>query len=236
MKIPILSQPLFEEIIPSTNKKILFRPYLVKEEKLLLIAQQSDNEIDTIRAMRQVLNNCVQGEDFQKSKLATFDLEYLFLKLRAKSVNNMVELAYRDNKDGEIYKFKIDLDEIKVQFPDNVESKIKINDEIGMVMRYPSSDITENMTEFENEVDLIMFFIRNCIESIYDKENIYLVDDSPEEEVSEFINSLDIATFDKVREFLEAMPKLYHKLEYTNKNGTDQIIELKSIKDFFILR
>lgn len=234
--IPKLQQPLFEETIPSTNKKILFRPYLVKEEKLLLMAQQSDNELDTIRAMRQVLNNCVQGEDFQKAKLTTFDLEYLFLKLRAKSVNNMVELAYRDNEDNEIYKFKIDLDEIKVQFPEGVDSKIKINDEIGMVMRYPSSDITETMTEFENEVDLIMFFIRNCIESIYDKENIYLVDEAPEEEVSEFINSLDIATFDKVRVFFESMPKLYHKLEYTNKSGTEQVIELKSIKDFFILR
>jgi hypothetical protein len=128
------------------------------------------------------------------------------------------------------------LDEIQVQFPQNVQPKIKINDEVGMVMRYPSSDITENLTEFQNEVDLIMFFIRNCIESIYDKDNIYLVDEAPEEEVSEFINSLDIATFDKVREFFETMPKLYHKLEYTNKNGTEQVIELKSIKDFFILR
>lgn len=236
MTIPIIQQPLFDEVIPSSKKKILFRPYLVKEEKLLLMAQQSDNEIDTIRAMRQVLNNCVQDEDFQRAKMTTFDLEYLFLKLRARSVNNIVELAYRDNEDGEIYNFKIDLDSIEVKFPENVEPKIKINDEIGMVMRYPCSDITDKITEFENEVDMIMFFIRNCIESIYDKENIYLVDDAPEEEVTEFINSLDISTFDKVREFFESMPKLYHKLEYTNKNGTEQVIELKSIKDFFILR
>ena len=236
MSIPKITQPLFNETIPSSGKKILFRPYLVKEEKILLMAQQSDNEIDIIRAMRQVLNNCVQDEDFGRAKLTTFDLEYLFLKLRAKSVNNIVELSYRDNEDEKVYSFKIDLDEIQVQFPENVQPKIKINDEVGMVMRYPSSDITENLTEFQNEVDLIMFFIRNCIESIYDKDNIYLVDEASEEEVSEFINSLDIATFDKVREFFETMPKLYHKLEYTNKNGTEQVIELKSIKDFFILR
>lgn len=235
--LPKIDQPLFEETIPSNGKTILFRPYLVKEEKILLIAQQSDNEIDTIRAMRQVLNNCVQSPaDFNKEKLTTFDLEYLFLKLRAKSVNNIVKLSYRDNEDNKIYDFEVNLDEIELTFPEKMENKIKINDKVGIVMRYPSAEIAENLKEFDNEIELLMFFISNCIESIYDEENVYLTDDVPEEEMNEFINSLNIETFDKVSDFFKSIPKLYHVLRYTNSNGTDREIELKNIKDFFILR
>lgn len=234
--LPKIQQPLFDITIPSTGETVLYRPYLVKEEKLLLIAQQSDNEMDILRAMRQVVNNCIQKDNFEREDLTTFDLEYLFLKLRAKSVDNKVKVAYRDNEDDKVYEFEIDLDDIEVTFPENVDKKIKINDEVGMVMKYPSSKITDEMKEFDNEIELMMFFISKCIDSIYDTDNVYPSAEFDEKELNDFINSLDVQTFDKVRIFFENMPKLYHKIEYENSLGSKKEIELKNIKDFFTLR
>lgn len=233
MPLPKISQPLFDVVIPSTQAKVLFRPFLVKEEKLLLIAQQSGTDSDIIRAIKQVLQSCIQ-DSLDVDSLTTFDLEYLFLKLRAKSVNNIVKLSYRDNEDDELYEFELDLNTIEVTFSEDNNSKIKINDEIGMTMRYPSATITDRMPQFENEVELITFFVRNCIDTIYDSENVYVANEYSEQELNEFLDSLDVATFDKIRAFFESMPKLYHKIEYTNKMGNTRKIELTNLKDFFM--
>ena len=235
MSLPKIDQPLFEVTIPSTGKKIKFRPFLVKEEKILLIAQQSDSDRDIIRAIKQVLNNCIV-DDVNVDDLATFDLEYMFLKLRAKSVNNMVKLSYRDNEDDKVYDFEIDLDEIEVKRTEGVTNKIKLNDEVGIIMQYPSASITEELGEFESEVDLLMFFIKKCIAEIYDSESVYVVKEQAEEELDQFIDSLDVATFEKIREFFEGMPRLYHELKYTNEMGNERVIELTNLKDFFMWR
>lgn len=233
MPLPKIDQPLFDVVIPSNQKKVLFRPFLVKEEKLLLIAQQSGVDSDIIRAIKQVLQACIQDQ-FDIDSLTTFDLEYLFLKLRAKSVNNVVKLAYRDNEDDELYEFELNLDDIEMTFSEENNSKIKINDKVGMTMRYPSATIADRMPRFESEVDLISFFVRNCIETIYDEENVYVANEYSDEELNEFLDSLDVTTFDKIRKFFENMPRLYHKIEYTNKLGNNRKIELTNLKDFFM--
>lgn len=233
MPLPKIDQPLFDMIIPSSGKKITFRPFLVKEEKILLIAQQSGNDSEIIRAIKQILNNCIQ-DDLDLDTLAIFDLEYAFLKLRAKSVNNVVKLAYRDTEDDEVYNFELDLDTIEIEMPQNINSKIDITDSVGMTMRYPSASITDSMGDFDNEVDLMTFFIVNCIDTIYDEENVYMANDFSEEEISEFLDGLDVKTFEKIREFFENVPRLYHKIEYTNKAQSQRSIELTSLKDFFM--
>ncbi len=233
MPLPKINQPLFDVTIPSTQQKVMFRPFLVKEEKLLLIAQQSGVDTDIIRAIKQVLQLCIQDK-LDIDSLTTFDLEYLFLKLRAKSVNNIVKLAYRDNEDDELYEFELDLDKIEMTFSEENNSKIKINDSVGMTMRYPSASITDRLPEFDSEVELITFFIRNCIDTIYDEENVYVATEYSEEEIDEFLDSLDVNTFDKIRKFFESMPRLYHKIEYTNKMGSKRKIELTNLKDFFM--
>lgn len=235
MSLPKIDQPLFEMTIPSTQKKVKFRPFLVKEEKILLIAQQSESDRDIIRAIKQVLNNCIV-DDVDVDDLATFDLEYMFLKLRAKSVNNVVKLSYRDNEDDKVYDFEVDLDEIEVKKTEGVTNKIKINEEVGIVMQYPSASITEELGEYESEVDLLMFFIKKCIAEIYDSESVYVVKEQSEEELDQFIDSLDVSTFEKIREFFEAMPRLYHTLTYTNEMGNERVIELTNLKDFFMWR
>lgn len=232
MSLPKIQQPLFELKIPSTGKKVQFRPFVVKEEKLLLIAQQSDNDKDVLRAMKQIINNCVV-DNIDIDSLATFDLEYMFLKIRAKSVNNIIKLSYRDNEDEELYEFELNLDDVEVTKAPNVDTKIKINDEVGIVMKYPQASITEDLGEFENEVDLMMFFVKKCIDSIYDAESVYPANETSDEELEDFIDSLDVATFDKIKVFFESLPKLYHKFEYKNKMGNDRVIELTTLRDFF---
>ena len=233
MPLPKIDQPLFNMIIPSTGKKIVFRPFLVKEEKILLIAQQSGNDSEIIRAIKQILNNCIQ-DDIDLDSFAIFDLEYAFLKLRARSVNNVVKLSYRDTEDDEVYNFDLDLDAIEIEMPENINSKIEITEEVGMTMKYPSASITDNMTNFDNEVDLMTFFIINCIDTIYDEENVYMANDFSSEEISEFLDGLDVKSFEKIREFFESVPRLYHKIEYTNSVGSERSIELTSLKDFFM--
>lgn len=233
MPLPKIDQPLFDMTIPSTGKKVMFRPFLVKEEKILLIAQQSGNDSEIIRAIKQILNSCIQ-EDLDIDSLAIFDLEYMFLKLRSRSVNNVVKLSYRDTEDGELYNFELDLDTIEVKMPKTVNSKIEINDAVGMTMKYPSASITDRMKDFENEVDLMTFFIVNCIDTIYDEDNVYVANEFSEEEITEFLDGLDVKSFEKIREFFESVPRLYHKIEYTNSIDNKRTIELTSLKDFFM--
>lgn len=233
MPLPKIDQPLFDMVIPSTGKKVAFRPFLVREEKILLIAQQSGNDSEIIRAIKQILNNCFV-DDIDLNTFAIFDLEYAFLKLRAKSVNNVVKLSYRDTEDDEVYNFELDLDTIEIEMPKTVNSKIEITKDVGMTMKYPSASITDRMKEFDNEVDLMTFFIVNCVDTIYDDENVYVADDFSEEEISEFLDGLDVKTFELIREFFESVPRLYHKIEYTNKVGNERSIELSSLKDFFM--
>lgn len=234
MSLPRVDQPLFELTVPSTGQKVLFRSFLVKEEKILLVAQESNSDVDMIRAMKQVVNNCVQDASFDIDRIATFDLEYMFLKIRAKSVNNIIKVSYRDNEDGEVYEFEIDLDKIELEMPENVEKNLKVGKNVGITMKYPPSSIVEKMREFDNEIDLMTFFVINCIDTIYDEDTIYDTKEYTEEQLTEFLDSLPVEAFDKIKDFFETTPKLYHKLEYKNKNGNDRVIELKNIKDFFM--
>jgi T4 bacteriophage base plate protein len=233
MPLPKIDQPIFDMTIPSIGKNITFRPFLVKEEKILLIAQQSGNDTEVIRAIKQILNNCILI-DIDLDSLAIFDIEYMFLKLRSKSVNNIVKLSYRDVEDGEVYDFELDLDTIEVTMPDKINSKIEITENVGMTMKYPSASITDRMKDFDNEVDLMTFFIVNCIDTIYDEDNVYVASDFSEEEISEFLDGLNVKSFEKIREFFESIPRLYHKIEYKNSIDSDRSIELTSLKDFFM--
>ena len=234
MALPTIEQPIFEMKIPSTGKDVKFRPFLVREEKILLIAQQGGSDKEVIRAIKQILSACLI-DNIDVDQLATFDLEYMFLKLRARSVNNIVKLAYRDTEDDKVYDFEIDLDEIEIEVKP-VNNKIKVNDEIGIVMKYPAASITDELGEYDNEVDLLLFFVRKCIDQIYDSENVYPANESTEEEMNQFIDSLDVQTFERIREFFDSIPTLSHTLKYTNSNDNERVIELNNLKDFFMWR
>lgn len=232
MALPKIDTPIFEMTIPSQDKVVQYRPFLVKEEKILMIAQQAEHEKDIVTAIKQVINNCVLTEDFDVNSLATFDLEYMFLQLRAKSVNNVIEVSYRDIEDEKVYDFTIDLDDVQVVKPEQ-NNKIKVNDEVGIVMKYPSVTLVDNIPDGASPTEVVEYLIRHCIDKVYDAESVYVLAEEPEEEVNQFIDSLDIETYEKIKEFFDTLPKMYYKLEYKNSLGNDRVIELSSLRDFF---
>jgi len=217
--------------IPSLQKELKFRPFLVKEEKLLLMAQQS-NDDEEILALTQIINNCCL-DNIDVDKLTTFDIEYIFLKLRARSVNNIVKLRYRDTEDDKIYDFELNLDDIEVIFDKDHVNKIQITDEVGVILKYPTLKVGEKVAKADNEGDMLNNILISCIDVIYDKEKVYPAKDSTEQELIEFIENLDTKTFKKIEQFFTTMPKLYHEIKYENSLGHERIIKLSTLKDFF---
>ena len=232
--LPKIQHPIFEFTVPSNKIVTKFRPFLVKEEKILLMAKSSEDRADILRAIKQVVNNCAI-DNFDVDKLTLFDLEYLFLKLRSISVDNTVKVSYRDNDDQKVYDFVIDLSSIEVKFPENIESIIKISDDMGIVMRYPSASIFDDRTYFRAGDDAYYELVLRCIDKIYDSDNVYQATDYSKEDLEKFLDDCGITVFNEIQKFMTNVPKLYYKLEYKNSNGKDRVIELTSLTDFFTL-
>lgn len=230
MALPKISVPTFALNIPSKNKKKTFRPFLVKEEKILLMAQQG-NEQDMIDAIKQIINNCCV-EDINVDSLATFDIEYLFLKLRGKSVDNVIELKFRDKEDDKVYDFQINLDEIEITINEENDPKIEITNEIGMIMKYPNIASTQKMAGIDDQEDVFNKVLVSCIDTIYDEESVYPASEHTDEELIEFIEQLDSKSFKKIEKFFDTLPKLSHVLEYENELGHKRRIELNTVQDF----
>lgn len=232
MALPKIDVPTFEMLMPSQKKTVTFRPFLVKEEKILLMSQQgSDKEI--ITAIKQVLNNCILDSWFNPDMLTTFDLEYMFIKLRAVSVDNIVTLSYKDTEDDKQYNFEVDLDTIVVTEDPTHTNVIKVNDEIGIIMRYPPADVLNDAHDDATLVEMVDILIRKCVDKIYDKDKVYIVSEEPQDELEDFINSLKPNTYDEMRHFFETLPRVEHTIKYTNSLGHKRTIELTSLRDFF---
>jgi hypothetical protein len=233
MALPKVEKPLFELYVPSMNKSVKARPFVVREEKILLTAQQSGEEKDIILAIKQVLNNCIV-DDFDVDELATFDLEFMFLKLRARSVNNIIEVSYRDNEDEKVYDFQIDLDKVELKMNKDISNIIMVTDVLGIKMKYPSVTIVDSVPDTNDAGEVVEYLIKSCVDQIFDEESVYLSSQYTDEELTDFLDSLDIETFGKIRDFFNNLPQMYHKIEYTNKNGNLRTIELTTLSDFFI--
>jgi len=234
MALPKIDVPLFQLDMPSTKKQLSCRPFLVKEEKILLMAQQSGDEREIISAIKQILNNCIQDKTFDPVDLTTFDLDYMFLKLRARSVDNVVKLTYRDMDDDKTYDFEVNLDDIKMEYPEDHEAKISINDEIGLIMSYPTVAMLERVPEDATEMEASDFLVDSCIDKVYDADTVYNVSEQTEDDLRQFIDGLNVDVYQKMRNFFATMPRLRHVLNYKNSLGKERTIELKSLKDFFM--
>lgn len=234
--LPKIDHPISKIKIPSLNKESMFRPFLVREEKLLLIARESENNADILTAIKQIINNCCIDKKLDINKLTVFDLEYVFLKLRAISVDNVVKVTYRDNEDSKTYDFSIKLDDVEVIFPEKTDNNIKITNKSGIIMKYPSASLYDDKEFLNLEKDYMFELIIRCIDSIYYEDQIYQCSDYKKEELVDFLESLDIKTFEKIQNFLINVPKIEYKLSYKNSLGNDREIVLNSLNDFFTWR
>lgn len=227
--------PVFELKVPSTNQMVKFRPFLVKEEKLMLMAKQSGEQQDIINVIKQVIVNCDIENVINANDLSSFDLELLFLKLRAKSVSEEIVVSYNDPEDEKTYTFNINVDEINVYENPDHTNIIKLTDSTGIVMKYPSASLMSDVITKEEVTDILFFMIRGCMDQYFDGDQIVLFKDNKVEDIDKFIESLPTSTLKEFEKFFDTMPKLYHKIEYTNEMGTKREVELKSIEDFFTL-
>ena len=235
MALPKLMYPVFDLKVPSTKQMVKFRPFLVKEEKLMLMAKQSGEQQDIINVIKQVIVNCDIDGVIDADELSSFDLEILFLKLRAKSVNEEVNISYVDPEDEKTYNFKLNIDEVNVYENPEHTNIVKLSETSGIVMKYPSAKLMVDVVSRDDVTDILFFMIRGCMDQYFDGDEIVRFKDSKPEEVDAFIESLPTNTLKDFEKFFDTMPKLYHKIEYTNEMGTKREVELKSIEDFFTL-
>lgn len=238
MPLPKIEYPIFNLKIPSTGAIFKFRPMLVKEEKILLMSKESREDSDILLSVKQVVQNCCLEDNFDIEKLAIFDLEYIFINIRANSIENIIKLKYIDNEDEKEYDFEIDLNKIEVKNLNEHDMNIKVSDDMGIIMKYPTVEILSD-SNFMNNVkndNSFLALVSRCIDRIYDKEKNYLSKDFTIQEMDEFINNLGIKVIDKLYEFVEKMPKIEHVIEYKNSIGNDRKIYLRNLNDFFTLR
>jgi hypothetical protein len=236
MSLPKIDYPIYKINVPSLKKDFQFRPFLVKEEKLLLMAKESANPSDVLSAIKQIVNNCSIDKKLDISKLAIFDLEYIFLKLRAISVDNLIKVSYKDTEDEKVYDFEINLDKVKIKYPEKMDNNIKITDKSGIIMKYPSASLYDD-TDFLNlEKDYMFELIVRCIESIYYEDQVYDCKQYKKEELNEFLENLNIKSFESIQNFLLTVPKMEYKISYENSKGNNREIVLNSLNDFFTWR
>ena len=233
MTLPVINTPTYELVVPSTKDKLVYRPFLVKEEKILLMAMEEDNETQLNRALKQVVNNCT----FQKvkvDKLPLFDLEYIFLRIRAKSVGEVAKLKLLCEDDGETYAdIEIDLESVEVEFKEDHTTKIEITDEIGIVMSYPTFEYLDFSVE-ESDINKLFDIIGSSINQIFEGETVYERTDFNKKELKTFLESLTSEQFKKVQNFFETMPRLRHTLEIENpKTKVKNTVVLEGLNAFF---
>ena len=242
MALPKLEAPIFELTLPSTETPIRYRPFLVKEQKILLIAMESDAEKDTINAIKQIVNNCAV-DNIDVDKMPIFDLEYFFTKLRAKSVGEQVDLRLqhggRINSKGEqcahVTNFKLNLMEIEVEKEEGHTDKIILDDAsgIGIKLNYPKINISE-MVSGKNQIEGAIEAIKECTDYIFDKDNVYARSDMKDSELVEWIDQLSQAQFEKIVQFFQTMPKLKHTITWKCKEcGCDDTVTLEGMQSFF---
>ena len=237
MPLPKIATPTYELVIPSTKKKIKYRPFLVKEEKVLILAMESEDTKQIASAVKDVIKNCIITRGVKVEELSTFDIEYLFLNIRGKSVGEEVEVLITCPDDGTTkVPTVIDLDSIQVQYDEEHSRDIKLDDSLTLRMRYPSMNefIQNNFVVSDVNLDNTFDIITSCIEQIYSEEESWSSADCTKKELKEFVEQLNSKQFKEVETFFSTMPKLSHKLVVTNPNtGVDNEIILEGLASFF---
>ena len=238
MPLPKINTPTYELVLPSSNRKVKYRPFLVREEKLLIIALESEDLKQITTAVIDVLNSCILTKGTKVEKMATFDIEYLFLNVRAKSVGEQVEVNVICPDDGETtVQMPIDIDAIKVQKNKEHTDIVKLDDDISLKLKYPSLTefISSNFdADSTNDVDTTMHMITSCIDIIYNAEESWKASESTPKELEDFVEQLNTKQFKDIENFFNTMPKLSHKINVKNpKTEVESEVVLEGLASFF---
>jgi len=238
MPLPKIATPTYELELPSSEETIQYRPFLVKEEKLLVIALESEDTKQITTAIKTVIKNCILTKNIKVETLPTFDIEFLFLNIRGKSVGEEIEVNIICPDDNETQvPVKINLDDIKVQKNEEHSNKIKIDNSIMMEMRYPSLDqfIKSNFDFNEkNAMDQSFELIGSCIDKIYTEDEVWATGDVTKKEISDFLESMNSSQFKGIEKFFETMPKLSHMIKVKNpKTEVESEVVLEGLASFF---
>ena len=238
MPLPTIVTPSYELELPSTGKKVKYRPFLVKEEKLLVLALETESTKDISTAIKTVLKNCIQTRGVKVENLPTFDIEYLFLNIRGKSVGEEVEvnLIAPDDEVTEV-PVTINIDDIKIQKSEDHTNKVKLDESLIMEMKYPSLDqFIKSNFDFDDKVSMDQSFdlIASCIDKIYNEEEVWSTADCTKKEVKEFLEQMNSMQFKEIEKFFETMPKLSHSVTFTNpKTKVESTVLLEGLSSFF---
>tara|TARA_R100000406_G_scaffold68809_1_gene49224 strand:- start:615 stop:1334 length:720 start_codon:yes stop_codon:yes gene_type:complete len=238
MPLPKIATPTYELELPSTEETIKFRPFLVKEEKLLVLALESEDTKQITTAIKNVIKNCILTKGVKVETLPTFDIEYLFLNIRGKSVGEVLDVNIICPDDGETeVGVKIDLDEIKVKKNDEHKKQIKLDDSIMMEMKYPSLEqFVKNNFDLndKNAMDQSFELIASCVDKIYSEDEVWAAADCTKKEMTEFLEQMNSSQFKEIESFFETMPKLSHTIKVKNPNTKkENEIVLEGLASFF---
>lgn len=245
MILPKIEVPEYDCILPSNKKKVKFRPFLVKEQKLLLMAVETTEVKDVIETIKKVVKNCLITE-LDVDALPVFDLEFLFLNLRARSVGEIVNVKYKCNnivgeKEGgeekrcdNIVDIEINVLDINPEFGEGHTNKIELSDKLGIVFKYPTFEMIESLSDRDAN-EIIFDLIVECIDYIYDDSNLYYAKDVSKEEIIDFIDSLKQEHLELIKNFFDSMPKVKKTVEFKcNKCGHHEDIEIEGVQNFFV--
>ena len=238
MPLPKIATPVYELELPSTGETIQYRPFLVKEEKVLVIALESEDTKQITSAIKNVIKNCIRTKGVKVEDLPTFDIEYLFLNIRGKSVGEEIEVNVTCPDDGKTQvPITINLDDIQVQKNEDHTNRIKVDDSIMMEMKYPSLDqFIKNNFDFndKNAMDQSFELIATCIDKVFTEDEVWAVEDCSKKEIVDFLEQMNSSQFKEIEKFFETMPKLSHSITVTNpKTKKENVVVIEGLAGFF---
>ncbi len=238
MPLPTIATPTYELELPSSQKKIKYRPFLVKEEKLLVLALESEDTKEISNAIKAVLKNCIQTRGVKVEQLPTFDIEFLFLHIRGKSVGEEIEVSLIAPDDGvTAVPVKINIDDIKIQKEEGHDKKIKLDDNLAMEMKYPSLEqFIKNNFDFNDDASIDKSFevIASCIDKIYNEDEVWTTSDCTKKELMDFLDQMNTMQFKQIEKFFETMPKLSHKVMLKNpETEVESEVVIEGLASFF---
>jgi hypothetical protein len=233
MALPKIDLPIYELKLPSTGEKVKYRPFTVKEEKILLTSQESNDVNQIVLSIKQIINNCLIGKNVDE--LAVFDIEYVLLTLRSRSVDNLVKFTITDPDTEESIEVEMDISKVKIQKDENHTNKIKVSDDYFLYMRYPTIDeftilLSDDVSSVDKNYDVMI----SCMDKLVSKDDVYKFADFTKEEVTEFVDSLQSDHTKKIKEFFDTLPKIRHEIPYKTKDGIDKTFVIQGTQTFFI--